>query len=56
MIYLKQIAMQMWFAYTYKDSWSGIQGLVQCILTAVITLHYNKLDYFFSIYRPLYLN
>ena len=30
--------------YIYKDSWSGILGLVQCIVTAVRSLHYNELD------------
>ena len=42
----------------YKDSWSGIQGLVQCIVTAVISLHYNKLDKntFISIYKLFDLN
>ena len=49
MIYLKQMATQRVVAYrlqAHKDSWSGIQGLVQCTdsVTAVISLHYNKLD------------
>ena len=42
----------------YYDSWSGIQGFVQCIVTVVSSLHYNKLDkiIFISIYQFFYLN
>ena len=43
MIYLKKMAIRRIIGI-YKNIWSGIQGLVQCVVTAVRLLHWNKLD------------
>ena len=52
MIYFKQMAIQR-IASIYNDLWSAIRGPVQCIVTAVRSLHYNTLNRTIFI---LYLN
>ena len=56
MIYLRKMAIQR-IVTILKDLWSVIQRLVQCIMTAVRTLNFSKLNYaiFISIYQLFYL-
>ena len=50
MIYYKNMATQR-IVNIYKDLLSGFQGLVHCIVPAVILFYYNKLDETIFIFR-----